>query len=341
MIIDLRSDTVTHPTPEMKEFMWAANVGDDVFEEDPSVNELESFVATQFGMDAALFCPSGTMSNQIAIKVQTQPGDEIICDEGAHIHYYEGGGIAFNSGATTKPIIGDRGVFTADQVLESLRPANVHFPRPSLLSAENTCNRGGGKVFPLSDLKKIKEVCKENGLAFHLDGARLFNAIIASNGNPKDYGSLFTSISICLSKGLGAPVGSLLIGDRKLVEKGRRIRKVLGGGMRQAGYLAAAGLFALKNNISRLSQDHELANDLERILNNSPYVSSVVPVETNIVVFELTDKCETLGFIKHLEPYGILAFEVGKQRIRFVTHLDIPSESIGIIEKALNSYSPG
>ena len=339
MIVDLRSDTITKPTPEMLEFMLSAPVGDDVFSEDPSVNKLENYAASLFGMEAALFCPSGTMSNQIAIKAQTQPGDEVVCDEGAHIHYYEGGGIAFNSGCTTKPLKGKRGVFTADQLKESLRPSDVHFPRTSLVSIENTCNRGGGKIFNFSQIENIRAVCNEHGLKLHLDGARLFNAIVAEGRSPKEFGKLFDSISICLSKGLGAPVGSLLLGSNQMINQARRIRKVLGGGMRQTGVIAAAGLFTLQNNINRLIEDHQLAKSIESLLNRTDFVSGVLPVETNIIVFELNNHIDISNFLNYLKESNILAFQVGNQRVRFVTHLDIPKDGLQQIEKALKGYS--
>ncbi|MCF8276356.1 MAG: aminotransferase class I/II-fold pyridoxal phosphate-dependent enzyme [Flavobacteriales bacterium] len=339
MIIDLRSDTVTRPTPQMLEFMFSAKVGDDVFGEDPTVNELQAFAAEMFGMEAALFCPSGTMTNQIAIKAHTQPGDEVICEEGAHVHYYEGGGIAFNSGASTKTLVGQRGVFTAEQVLDSLRPENVHFPRTSLVCMENTCNRGGGKIFDFHEIERIKDVCQRNKLKLHLDGARLFNAVVVENRSPKDFGNVFDSISICLSKGLGAPVGSLLIGNQPFIHQATRIRKVLGGGMRQAGFMAAAGLYALSQNVNRLQEDHVLAKSLEKSLKGCEFVSSVLEVETNIVVFKLNEGVKTPHFLEHLRNSDIYAFEVGKQRIRFVTHLNLPQDCFSIIEKALASYS--
>jgi threonine aldolase len=338
MIIDLRSDTVTKPTPAMLECMFKAAVGDDVFDEDPTVNELQSFAAEMFGMEAAIFCPSGTMTNQIAVKAQTQPGDEIICEEGAHLYYYEGGGIAANSGVTTNTLKGNRGVFTAEQVIEALRPSNVHFPRTSLVCIENTCNRGGGKVFDHNQILGIRESCNRHNLKLHLDGARLFNALIAENRKSNDVGEVFDSISICLSKGLGAPVGSLLLGSKKVIDKAFRIRKVFGGGMRQAGYLAAAGLFALENNTNRLSEDHALAKSLEAVLNNTSYVERVLKVETNIVVFELINQIEPAVFLSYLERNQIHAFEVGKQRIRFVTHLSLPNQALTMVQFALENF---
>lgn len=339
MIIDLRSDTVTKPTPEMLEFMTSAPLGDDVFSQDPTVNELQSFAADMFGMEAGLFCPSGTMSNQIAIKAQTQPGDEVICDEGAHIHYYEGGGIAFNSACTTKPLKGVRGVFTADQLVDSLRPSDVHFPRTSLVSIENSCNRGGGKVFNFKEIQKIKSVCDDHNIKLHLDGARLFNAMESAGKHPKDFGNQFDSISICLSKGLGAPVGSILLGSNEMIGQARRIRKVLGGGMRQAGVIAAAGLYALNNHVNRLKEDHFLAKELEQTLNSCEAVSAVWPVETNIIVFELHREVSPDKFLEHLNTHDIQAFQVGPNHVRFVTHLDLPKETNQRLSSALESFS--
>lgn len=320
--------------------MWNAPVGDDVFSEDPTVNELQEYAADLFGMEGALFCPSGTMTNQIAIKAQTQPGDEVICEAGAHIHYYEGGGMAFNSGVSVKPLSGERGVFTADQVKNELRPTNVHFSHTALLAIENTCNRGGGKIFDFDEILRLRELCDENDLAFHLDGARLFNAIVAEGRDPKEFGKLFDSISICLSKGLGAPVGSLLIGSKELIGKGLRIRKVLGGGMRQAGFMAAAGLYALKNNVDRLAQDHQIATNIETCLKQQSYIAKVFSVETNIVVFVLDPKIKTSTFLSHLENKHILAFAVGEQRIRFVTHLDVPENALEILQEVLKGFQP-
>ena len=338
-MIDLRSDTVTEPTLEMLDFMSKAKVGDDVFNEDPTVNELQSYAADLFGMEAGIFCPSGTMTNQIAIKAQTQPGDEVICEEGAHLHYYEGGGVAFNSGVTTRPLLGNRGVFTYDQISETLRPSNVHFPKTTLVSIENTCNRGGGKVFDFNEILRIKAVCNAKDLKLHLDGARLFNAITREGRSPKDYGNVFDTISICLSKGLGAPVGSLLLGNKQVIAQAFRIRKVMGGGMRQAGYLAAAGLFALQNNLERLAVDHQLASHLETYLKECSYVTGVMNVETNMIVFELQPIIKTADFLKHLKQFEILAFEVGRQRVRFVTHMDLPSDAREIVQSALQNFN--
>ncbi len=322
------------------DFMCRAHVGDDVFDEDPTVVELQNLSASMFGMEAGLFCPSGTMTNQIAIKSQTQPGDEVICEAGAHIHYYEGGGIAANSGASTHAITGNRGVISAAQIEAALRPENVHFPCTKLVCLENTCNRGGGKIFPFEEIKSIKDLCSNHGLNLHLDGARLFNAIVATGASPTMFGELFDTISICLSKGLGAPVGSVLLGSAETIHKAKRIRKVLGGGMRQAGFLAAGGIFALKNNINRLAEDHNLAKSIEQALQKQPYVEQVFEVETNIVVFQVKPEVSTSEFLKHLSNQGIGAFEVGKQRIRFVTHLDLPENAVIQISDSLTSFNP-
>ena len=270
----------------------------------------------------------------------TNAHPQVICEAGAHLHYYEGGGMAFNSGVAAKPIKGDRGVFTAGQVMEELRPENVHFPNTALVSIENTCNRGGGRIYGFEEIEKLRSLCDEHGLAFHLDGARLFNAMVAEGRSPKEFGDLFDTVSICLSKGLGAPVGSLLLGKRELISKALRIRKVLGGGMRQAGYLAAAGLYALRNNIERLRSDHQLATALGECLEQLNYITGVLPVETNMIVFGLDEHVETSAFLAYLEQNGILAFEVGKHRIRFVTHLDLPGSTFEVVRQALRNYVP-
>ncbi len=338
--IDLRSDTVTKPSPEMMEAMMLAEVGDDVFEEDPSVNQLQSYAAGLFGMEAALFCTSGTQTNQIAIKLHTQPGDEIICDQLAHIYLYEGGGIGFNSGASVKLMTGQRGIFTHNQVLENINNDDVHFPTTRLVCVENTVNKGGGACWSFDELLKIKQVCMENNLAFHLDGARLFNALLAQNQVAADYGKIFDTISICLSKGLGAPVGSLLLGSTQHIHKARRIRKVLGGGMRQAGYLAAAGLYALKNNIERLRIDHEHAKEIEKILLNCPFVDFVLPVETNIVIFKINDLYQAGQLIDFLSKNHIKALSPGKNLVRFVFHLNLSDKDIEELAYFLKIFKP-
>lgn len=338
-MIDVRSDTVTKPTPAMLQAMMEAKVGDDVFGDDETVNALQEKAAALFGMEAALFCSSGTQTNQIAIKVHTQPGDEVICSDLAHIYLYEGGGIAFNSGASVRLLAGDRGRFTAQQVAENInRKEDPHFPITRMVGIENTMNKGGGCCWNPEDLKQIKEVCLQHELIYHLDGARLFNAIVARKEDPKFYGNLFDTISICLSKGLGAPVGSLLLGTKAHITKAKRIRKVLGGGMRQAGFLAAAGIYALDHHINRLAEDHLHANILEKELTSLSYIEEVIPVETNIVIFKLTPEVAPEKFLKHLADNQVKAISMGKQMVRFVMHLDINQEAINRLISVLKSF---
>lgn len=322
-MIDFRSDTVTKPTPAMLEAMMKAPVGDDVFGEDPSINRLESMAADMFGMEAALFCPSGTMSNQIGIKCHTQPGDEVICDFTAHVYQYEGGGIAFNSGSSVRLLSGNRGRFTAQQLLEAINPDDVHKPHTSLVCLENTSNRGGGSCYDMEDIKAIRSVCDENNLTLHLDGARLFNAIVAKKQDPKEYGQVFHSISICINKGLGCPIGSVLISKGETIRKARRIRKVFGGGMRQAGYMAAAGVYALENNITRLAQDHQHAKQIAEALEKKEFVKSIFPVETNIIIFELKEQYTAKAFVEKLKEQAILTYAIAPYQVRLVLHLDI------------------
>lgn len=310
----------------MLEAMMRAPVGDDVFGEDPSINELEQLGADMFGMEAALFCPSGTMTNQIAIKCHTQPGDDVICDESSHIYQYEGGGIAFNSGASVKLLYGDRGRITAEQVLSSIQPDDPHRPHTSLVSLENTSNRGGGSCYDFTEIQKIGAVCKQHGLAYHLDGARLWNALVAKNETPKQYGVTFDSISVCLSKSLGCPVGSLLLGKKDFIKKAKRIRKVFGGGMRQAGFLAAAGIYALQNNISRLADDHIRAKKIASVIEKRQDVKMILPVETNIIIFEMKDGYKAGDLVAKLKEQDILAFAISPVRVRLVAHLDITAE---------------
>ena len=323
MITDLRSDTFTKPSPAMLQAMFTANVGDDVFGEDPTVNALENLASEMFGMQAALFCPSGTMTNQIGIKVHTQPGDEIICEKLSHVYIYEGGGIAFNSGCQVKTIEGDQGRINADQVLEAINPNDIHKAKTSLVSLENTTNRGGGGCYEIVDLQSIRQVCLNNNLKLHLDGARLWNALVAKNENPKQYGEIFDSISICLSKGLGTPVGSLLLGNSDYIQKARRIRKVFGGGMRQAGYLAAAGIYALENNINRLAIDHSHAKQIADALTKKDFVGKMMPVETNIIIFEILAPYTPKKFADELAKFEILSMVISTTQIRIVTHLDV------------------
>lgn len=328
-MIDLRSDTVTKPSAGMLEAIRQAKVGDDVFGEDPSVNELEAKTADIFGMEAALFCPSGTMTNQIAIKCHTQPGDEVICDKLSHIYQYEGGGIAFNSGCSVKLLDGNRGRISAEMVLASINNrTDPHKAYTSIVSLENTTNRGGGACYEFSDFQEIKKVCEENNLKLHLDGARLFNAIVRNREDPKLYGQIFDSISVCLSKGLGTPVGSVLVGKKDFISKAKRIRKIFGGGMRQAGFLAAAGIFALDNNVERLVEDHKHAIVLANALQQKDFVAEILPVETNIVIFEVTGRFTSKSLADKLKEYGILSIAISPTQVRFVTHLDISSAMI-------------
>ena len=335
-MIDFRSDTVTRPTPEMLKAMFAAQVGDDVLGDDPTVKELETKVAAMFGMEAALFCASGTMANQIAIKAHTQPGDEVICNKLSHVYYYEGGGIAMNSGASVCLLEGDLGRITAADVAAHINPANdPHRPLTRMVSVENTMNKGGGSVYDFNELEAIAKVCQHNGLKFHLDGARLFNALVETNETPLDYGRIFDSISICISKGLGAPVGSVLIGSKEFIWKSRRIRKVYGGGMRQAGYLAAACIYALDNHVDRLREDNAKARKLEQILLSLPYVDSVIPVQSNLVFFRLKPEMPEKAFLQKLRDQDIHAMALAPQEVRFVTHLDITDEMMVKVEKVL------
>jgi len=332
MFIDYRSDTVTKPTAEMMEAMMKAKVGDDVFGEDPAINELEGLAAKMFGMEASLFCPSGTMTNQIAIKCHTQPGDEVICDESAHVYQYEAGGIAFNSGSSVKLLTGDRGRISANQVRVSINPDDNHKAHTSLVCIENTSNRGGGSCYDFTEIKSIRKVCDENDLRFHLDGARLFNALVEKSETPRQYGEIFDSVSFCLSKGLGCPVGSLLIGKKDFIKKARRVRKVFGGGMRQAGFLAAAGIYALQNNIGRLKDDHARAKQIGCSLQKKSFVKLLLPVETNIIIIELDGSITAPAFVEKMKEKDIIPYAITPNRVRFVVHLDITD---GMIEKTI------
>jgi len=339
MIIDLISDTVTKPTAKMLEVMMHAKVGDDVFKSDPTVNELQEKAAKMFGMEDALFFPSGTMANQTAIKLHTQPGDKLICDKYAHVYNYEGGGAAFNSGVTCKLIDGQRGMFTAAQLEESVfGRADIHVPYSRLVCIENTTNKGGGACWDFSELEKIQKIAKENNLAFHLDGARLFNALVAKKESPKQYGQLFDTISICLSKGLGAPIGSILLGSKKDIAKALRIRKLFGGAMRQVGFLAAAGIYALDNHINRLEEDHQKAKEIGAVLESVSYVTKLETIETNIVIFYVDEKIGVAKFIQKMKDKNILLTPMGEGRIRIVTHLDYTKEMHEILLEALKRF---
>lgn len=323
----------------MLDVMMRARIGDDVFGEDPSINELESMVANMFEMEASVFCPSGTMTNQIAIKCHTQPGDEVICDENAHVYQYEGGGIAFNSGASVKLLPGDRGRIHADQVRAAINSDDNHKAHTSLVCLENTSNRGGGSCYDFSEIEKIRQVCTENNLNFHLDGARLFNALVEKNETPKQYGEIFDSISICLTKGLGCPVGSVLIGKKDFIKKARRIRKVFGGGMRQAGFLASAGIYALENHVDRLKEDHAHARQIAKALKKKNFVKMILPVETNIIIFELDDSITAPALVAKLKEQDVLGYAISPVRVRLVVHLDITKQMIDQTIQVINNLS--
>jgi threonine aldolase len=326
LIVDLRSDTVTKPTPGMLEAMMTAPVGDDVFGEDETVNALEAKAAAMFGMEAGIFCPSGTMTNQIAIKCFTQPLDELIADQTAHIYRYEGGGIAFNSGVSTRLLHGYRGIITAEMIGPEINAENIHYPRTSLVALENTVNKGGGSCYTLEQIAPIAELCRNRILKLHLDGARIFNALVHTGDKAVDYGKCFDGISVCLSKGLGAPVGSVFLSSKEMIKYARRVRKVFGGGMRQAGFLAAAGIYALDHHVDRLKLDHAHAQILAEALKTCKWVSNVLPVETNIVLFDTIEPAATI--LAKLAEHGIKALPTDSHRIRFVLHLDIHPEQV-------------
>jgi len=338
MIIDLRSDTVTKPTKEMLNTMLTAEVGDDVYKEDPSVNALERRLADMFGMDEALYFPTGSMANQAALKLHTNPGEQVICDKYAHIYNYEGGGASFNSGISCKLIDGNRGMFTAAQVEDSINPPDFyHSPLTALIAVENTTNKGGGACWDFEELKKIRNVANNHKLGYHLDGARLWNALIYKNEEPKQYGELFDTISVCLSKGLGCPMGSVLIGNSDLMKGALRVRKIFGGGMRQVGFAAAAGLFALDNNIERLAEDHKKAKEIGEELSKLSIIKKVEPIETNIVIFELNDGVNETQFLNNLKEKHIHIIGMGSNKLRMVTHLDYTDQMHDKLLTELNS----
>lgn len=323
MEINLISDTVTKPSEGMLQVMFKAKVGDDVYKTDPTVNMLEETLADLFGMESALFFPSGTMANQTALKLHTNPGEQVICDKFSHIYHYEGGGASFNSGISCNLVDGIRGLITADLVENGINdPEFYHSPLTSLVSLENTTNKGGGACYELNELQKIKQVCEDHNLKYHLDGARIWNAIIAKKQHPKEFGKLFNTISVCLSKGLGAPVGSVLLGSKEEMKRALRIRKIFGGNMRQSGYLAAAGLYALENNVTRLQEDHKKAKELENTLNSLSFVEKVEPVETNIIIFKVASHVDEKAFLNQLKLKNILISSMGHGKLRIVTHLD-------------------
>ena len=323
MIIDLRSDTVTKPTKGMLDTMLTAEVGDDVYKEDPSINALEQCLADMFGMDEALFFPTGSMANQAALKLHTNPGEQVICDKYAHIYNYEGGGASFNSGISCKLVDGHRGMFTAEQAEASINPPDFyHSPLTSLIAVENTTNKGGGACWDFEELKKLRQVAANHGLGYHLDGARLWNALIVTDQSPKQYGELFDTISVCLSKGLGCPIGSVLIGNNDLMQGAIRVRKILGGGMRQVGFAAAAGLYALDNHFERLAEDHKKAKEIGEVLSKNTSIEKVEPIETNILIFELKSHVNETDFLNRLSEKGIQIIGMGSNKLRMVTHLN-------------------
>ena len=322
MIIDLRSDTVTKPSKPMLEAMMEAKVGDDVFKEDETVNLLETRIANMFGKTNALFFPSGSMANQTAIKLHTNPGDQVICDKYAHIYNYEAGGVAFNSGVSCKLIEGNRGMFTANQVVEAINPDAFYYSPTRLVEIENTANRGGGSCWDFNEILKIRKVCNDHQLGFHLDGARLWNALVEKNETTLQYGGVFDTISVCLSKGLGCPIGSVLVGNEAIMKNAIRFRKVFGGNMRQVGYLAAAGLYALDNNLERLVDDHKKAKEIGEAFAQLALIKTVEPIETNIVIFELNADVNEKTFIQKLKDENIHIIGMGTNKLRIVTHLD-------------------
>lgn len=340
MKTDLRSDTVTMPTNEMLSAMMGAKVGDDVYGEDETVAALEHKLSHLFKMEAGLFCPSGTMTNQIAIKCFTQPMDEVICDQTAHVYRYEGGGIAYHSMASVRLLNGPRGILSPELIAPEINEDNIHYPSSTLVVLENTVNKGGGACYTLEQIAPIYELCKKNGLKLHLDGARIFNALTATGDLAADYGKYFDGISVCLSKGLGAPVGSVLLGSTETIKKAKKIRKAFGGGMRQAGFLAAAGIYALDNHVIRLSQDHAHAVALAEALSEASYVTAVMPVETNIVIFKISPEYTAASVMGSLNDAGILCGATGPDTVRFVTHLNITPEMIDYIIQCLKNLKP-
>ena len=336
-MVDLRSDTITKPTPQMLDAMMQAEVGDDVFDADPTVNALQEKVADLFGMEAAIYCPSGTMTNQIALRVHTQPQDEVICANTSHIYLYEGGGMMSNSMVSPMLLSGDRGRITADQVQDAVNPDDIHRPVTRLVSLENTMNKGGGAIYDLEEIVKIRETCDQNGLGLHLDGARLFNAMVAQDTEPPQFGALFDTISVCFSKGLGAPVGSALLGSKEKIRHAKRVRKVFGGGMRQAGFLAAACIYSLDHHVDRLKDDHQRARKIGQVCLKADFVEEVYPVDTNIVIIKLVEGISEQVVLKKLEAAGVLAVGFGKGLVRFVTHLDFIHEQLVEFEHSFTS----
>ena len=338
-MIDLRSDTVTRPTKPMLEAMMNAKVGDDVFGDDPTINELEAKSAALFGMEAALYCPSGTMTNQVGIKTHTQPGDEIIVERTNHIYFYEAGGPAFHSGCSVRLINGDRGRIAPPDIIDNVNPINDHHAVSKLVSIENTANRGGGSFYTLKEMADLSKTAHDCGLKIHLDGARIFNALVELNVKPIEVGKLFDSVSFCLSKGLGCPVGSLLVSDKEFIKRARKFRKIFGGGMRQAGILAAAGIYALDNHIERLKEDHRRAKAIGAVLSDSNYVEWLMPVETNIIIFKMKEQFSAEKFASQLKEQNILCIAIGKNQVRMVSHLDFDDAMLEQVIAALKKQT--
>ena len=338
MVIDLRSDTVTKPTQAMLEAMMSAEVGDDVFDEDPTVKKLEQRLADMFGKPRALFFPSGSMANQTAIKLHTNPGDQVICDKYAHIYNYEAGGVSFNSGVSCHLVDGSRGMFTAEQAEAAINPSAFYYSPTRLIEVENTTNKGGGACWDFEELKNIRKVCDTHNLGFHLDGARLWNALVEKKEDPKTYGDLFDTISVCLSKGLGCPIGSVLIGNEGIMEHSVRYRKVFGGNMRQVGYLAAAGLYALDHHVDRLKSDHIKAKEIGNVIQELSIIKKVEPIETNIVIFELEPHVDESEFLQQLASHDIKIISMGSNKLRMVTHLDYTDAMHERLLEVLNNF---
>ncbi len=338
MIIDLRSDTVTKPTPEMLQAMMAAQVGDDVYGEDTTVAALEQQLADDFGIEAGLFCPSGTMTNQIAIRVHARPATEVICADNAHVFKYEGGGIAANTGAQARLLPSTYGKINSSQIAEVINAEDVHFPRTALVCLENTSNRGGGSIYTLKEMNEVANLCKQHKLPLHLDGARIYNALTEGDYTEKDLGKNFNSISVCLSKGLGAPIGSVLLGNKAFIHEAKRVRKLMGGGMRQAGYLAAAGIYAIKHHVVGLKQDHAHAKQVADVLNQNNLVVGMMPVVTNIVIFKLKDAATADALQQQLKQQNILANKVSATELRFVFHLDVTPVMVNKLCSAIEVF---
>ena len=329
-MIDLRSDTVTKPTPAMRDAMARAEVGDDVLGDDPTVKELEAETAGFLGKEAALFTASGTMANQLAIRSQTEPGDEILVEANAHVYYYEGGAPAALSGVMCRCLAGERGVFTPAELEAALRPADPHFPRTRLVCVENTHNRGGGKIWSIAQIGEVAAAARKHGLRLHLDGARLWNASVASGIEERAYAAAFDTVSVCFSKGLGAPVGSALAGSKDLIDRARRFRKMIGGGMRQAGIIAAGALFAMRNHRSRLAEDHANARLLASGLASIKGLEAdPKEVETNMVRFRVRP-ISAQQLVELLRSHGVLMLAVGRDTIRAVTNLMVTAEDIAV-----------